>query len=313
MDGLNVSYVRHKKKIIFHAINFFLLVCGGALLILHAQKLATCGFIPKHLSSHFHHIFEEIGKALAVAGVLASTVDIFLKKMLTAEVIRDVAPFIEGVGLPEQFRHEIAHIRRIPVYRKNFCLSYKITEDDFPQGFIKLSCSWLFEIVNSTDEDQIFDFSVAVEDKYPYIKSPKIISAGAKDGTKIIWQHKTCRWIQFSFPFLKKTEKTKWIETGHKIPIPPKSESITCWIHTESIVKADSEETFYMSHPTLNFTVHVDAPNDYHVNVDFGHRSKDIHQLPPENDTHTWRTGIALLTCHSLRTEWRPKPNENAV
>src|SRR5260370_36050008 len=70
-----------------------------------------------------------------------------------------------------------------------------------------------------------------------------------------------------------------------------------------------------MTDPTLGFTISIDAPEDFNVDVYFGHRcNKDeetaaehIHQIPPtKGRTRMWQAEIALLTWHSFRIEWKP-------
>jgi len=169
------SFILRKRQIIFYSLIVGLLVVGSAL-VYYSEHLAK---LHPGLSGRF---LDEVGKALLIAGILAGSVDIYLKRRLASDFVRDVAPFIEGMGLPQEFQDEIAFIRRLPIYRKNLWLRYRIERMPPPkQGYVRLLTTVSCEVLNATDETQEFRVNVFCENAYPEVGESKILAAGADD------------------------------------------------------------------------------------------------------------------------------------
>ena len=69
-----------------------------------------------------------LGEGLIVAGVLAVTVDSYLKRHLTRAVIRDVSPYLMGASLPEVLRNEIHALCATEVIRRDLELDFIFRE-----------------------------------------------------------------------------------------------------------------------------------------------------------------------------------------
>ncbi len=83
-------------------------------------------------------VAQEFGKAFLVAAILASSVDIYVKRRLVSDFVRDVSRFIEGLGLPQEFQEEIRFIRNIDVYRKAFEITYTIRPIPKSSGYVRV-------------------------------------------------------------------------------------------------------------------------------------------------------------------------------
>ena len=190
-------------------------------------------------------IIHEISQALITAALLALSVDLYLKKRLATEFVRDVSPFIEGIGLPDEFQDEIAFIRRIPVYRRDFRLSYRIRRVEAASGFIIMRTGIVFTLVNQTEVEQKYPFAAGCEDAFPEIGRARVVAAGVIGPGP---DRKT-----YSGDALAKVLKTEGsMQTlSLIISIPPKNDKILAWAEMESIAEENDSDIFWFTTPTV--------------------------------------------------------------
>jgi len=155
--------LRYRRGIVFYG-GVTALLLFGFVVILKAEEIA------EGITFLTQPVIEEVGKALMAAGILAGSVDIYLKRRLATDFVRDISPFIEGMGLPQEFQDEIAFIRRIPLYRKDFQLEYKIFDDPvLIPGYVRVRTSIWYELINPTEQAQPYEHVVAVGNSYAHV------------------------------------------------------------------------------------------------------------------------------------------------
>jgi hypothetical protein len=259
-------------------------------------------------------VVTEVGKALIVAGLLSGTVDIYLKRRMAADFIRDVSHFIEGIELPRGFQEEISFLRRIYVYRAEFELFYRLVPLAEHPHYYRLYVSVSYQIVNQLDQLYSYSHRLFCEDEFPEIEQSKIINAGVKG--KGISTYSYSR-AENNFPAntLSRTGTTE--EFVLDVLIPPNKETyrtdpIVFWGEMSSIQEENDGDVFYFTHPTLNPTIRVEYPDDLAVTVYIGHRFQDsapgkITKVPPTGKTHTWTLSAALVPWQSVLVEWKKR------
>jgi hypothetical protein len=298
--------VLHMRADMPRTVTFYSIVAAiaviGLLVLFNAARI-SCWFT--FLPEEF---VVELGKALLIASLLAGSVDIYLKRRLATEFVRDVSPFIEGLGLPIEFQDEIAFIRRIPVYRKDLRITYRFVPlDGARAGYVQVKTTAVFTLVNQTEIPQKHEFVVGCEDAYPAIGASHIVGVGLMglpEGPKT--------WSIASGNFGGRLSVDSPFETFKEIvEVPPKSNTISAWAEMESYSEINDSDIYFFTAPTVNPTVAVECPEGMSAMVYFGHRVRDIAPgkiqaiPPPPARTHTWKAEAAMLPWHSVYIEWK--------
>lgn len=286
---------------------------------------------------NYEEISSRFGEALFLAGILGSTVDLFVKKRLATDVATHVSPFIVGHWLPSQIQEEARVIQRIELFRKNLILEYKLT----PNGDkLEVTTCAKYVVENLTYEKKSFLFRVAVQ-----VPKGKIINVGVTGlGTgrdfnlhmddplsgpeaHVSGPLRRCWYDMFKIGkhiFRRKKNRSPVDQSaaGQAAPFPSevfkrlieiprltnnRNEEITFWWETRQILTQNDTEVFYFTEPTLHATVNVDYPPEYSLTVSFGHRnSAGAIPIPPEHP-RTWLLDAAFLPWQSIMVDWRLK------
>lgn len=192
------------------------------------------------------------------------------------------------------------------MFRSNFRLRYRI--ERHRAGYVKLLTSMIYEVVNPTDEPQKYSIDVGYEDAFPEVGQAKILSVGAQGSGMT-----PC----FNLSAAEIHDQTRpegpLLSLAKTLVIRPKSGPNIAWVDLESYEEENGGDTFFFSYPTVNVTVTVDAPEDFELEVYFGHRFQQgehsrISKVPPPPErTHTWQMTGAMLMWHCVSIEWKGK------
>jgi hypothetical protein len=131
--------VRRKPSLSFFVTLAILCVWGVVL------KL---GRLP-YLQSQFS---ESLGDALIIAGVLALTVDYYLKNRVLREVSSDVSKYLIGYQLPGEVQDRIKGLLQTTWIRRNCKVRCRLTELPEPLGHIRLEVTISDEMENITND-----------------------------------------------------------------------------------------------------------------------------------------------------------------
>lgn len=295
------SLIRSRRKIFFYLLLGLLFAAGIGAISSAPAINAYWLWLP-------HELVEEVGKALVVAAILAGSVDIYLKRRLAEDFARDVSPFIEGFGLPKEFQDEIAFIKRIPLYRRNYRATYRLSRDsNVPSGMLRVHTTVTYDVYNSTDSTELFDLAIAVENAHPHIAAARVLSAGLRGDS----MGPISRSVDEISRNCKELEG--FVVFSEAFSIPPGKEPVSAWIEGEAILEENDSDLLLLTYATANLTIHVEAPNDLEVRVYFGHRCQE--DSPPKvavipaapGIAHTWQISAAMLIGHSIHVEWKKK------
>lgn len=239
------------------------------------------------------------GHALVIAGILALTVDRFIKERFLKEVSWDVSKYLIGYNLPPEIQDKIRDLMRTEVVRRNFELRYRLTSPAQPSipPKLKLEIEFSFELENVTSRTQVYQQHVAFEkhDK-PSLVELRCDSTDAK--AVYCWQESTL--------LEEKDDEPGVLEAfGKKIKIPPHNceQGKTYKIGGKYffVVPEDYSDLFSFFSPTINVTaIAVDVPQD----LEF------VAPLGDVSTTRRWEYRRVFLPGEHIHVRWFRKPAE---
>jgi len=109
-------------------------------------------FVRPYWATHF---MDDLIVALTIAGILALTVDPFVKRMARREATRDIFHHMLGFKLPEILRNRLQEIvEKTKLYRENMIQHIVMSEDgELVQFLVEMD----FEVVNPTQHTLCFE------------------------------------------------------------------------------------------------------------------------------------------------------------
>jgi len=232
------------------------------------------------------------GDAFIIAGVLAVTVDRYVKLRLRDEIAHDVFFAALGVDLPEELKEEILAIGECKLVRRGMDITYKLTPAD-DLAYLCCETRVEFAMENLTNSAQEFTHSVWVSDAIAGADNPKfpiLLVKGALPDTGYCLQHE-------KISLTDRDHGREWHRTVH---IPGKS-TVKFWTTTQQILPAEFEETFILAQPTIGVTVRIDCPPQIHSTVVFHHR---LCKEPDPQPHDTWKVDAAFFPNSIIRTCW---------
>jgi hypothetical protein len=104
---------------------------------------------PPYFKTQF---FESLGHALVIAGILALTVDYYLKNRVLQEVSADVSKYLIGYQLPGEVQDRIKGLLQTTWVRRNCNVRCRLTELADEPGHVRLEVAISDEMENITNE-----------------------------------------------------------------------------------------------------------------------------------------------------------------
>jgi hypothetical protein len=233
--------------------------------------------------------------ALIIAGVLALTVDRYVKLRLREEIARDVFYAALGIYLPTEMKDEILAIGECKLVRKNMVVTCTLT---CKEGYVVCETTSEYQLENLTSRRQPFDHRVWVARPIPSLPSPDtpipqvkaVVASGGYD-------HK-----------LTKTdlaeEQFRWTWQAPAPVIVPRKSTADFSATTTQFLSFENEDKYEVLVPTIGITVNVSAPPELVPYVAFEHRSaSEFCRLSPGS----WRLDAAFLPNSFFRVGWKRK------
>jgi len=231
--------------------------------------------------------------ALIIAGLLAVSVDRYIKLRLRDDIARDVFFAAVGIHLPEELKAEILAIGDCKFVRRNLDLTYRISAHP-SEGFVTCETEMEFEVENLTGHVQQFAQRVWVSRHTSAELEPDepIVFIRADIGKTTVHEFRGGE-IELEIDDHKR---------GCAMPvrIPPR-EKAHFWSTTRQVLPHRHEDRFTVLQPTIGVTVRIDCPDGMESGVTFDHRiGREAEPLP----RNTWRLSAALLPYTSFRMSW---------
>jgi hypothetical protein len=257
-----------------------------------------------------------VGEGLIVAGVLAITVDTYLKKHLTQAVIRDVSPYLMGADLPDVLRSEVHALCATEIVRRDLEIDFHFIELPGEPDFISVTTKVQYRIENLADTVRSVPILVSVAK--PYKPTADFIQIEDVGAINIVDEKgATTRFEEHASPAADLGADEGGDETvtrfrvwRRSMQIPPHSQGVTTrfWSTTHQILPIEYQDAFVSVHATIGHTVRATYPDSLSVHVQFGHRLyREAHQIPTARPTF-WRLDRAFAGRATTMIEWRKRP-----
>jgi hypothetical protein len=298
-----------------------MLIAFGVLCIL-AHEMLDEPTLKKYLVSggaHIVHVALSVigttGEAALVAGVLALTVDLYLKRRLTQEITQDVSAYVMSRALPRELQDEVDSFCREHSVRTELELNYTFTDIEGNDDFILMTVLLHFQVINLTDEFQMFRHVASVQKipNAPTNAGPEMViipEAGAKyvfdaagspadyhdrgnlgndsaDGTYRMW--------------------------SKQVYIPPKGSRTNAffWSYRRQVLPKEFQDTFILTNATIRPRLEVRCPDWMDISATFGHRI-DADAFTSGNPKF-WVLNAGMPPFSSISIEWRNKASRPPV
>lgn len=208
----------------------------------------------------FERFIHGLGEALAIAAILAFSVDAAAKRELLEDVVKNVSTHIVGHLLQPELRAVIDQYLKADLVRTSWNITYTIT--DWPgqppdSGYRKLVTAFDYEMENRAGAARYYDCVYEVEKSlFPSIGKAEIRTV---EGRTLAGP---------SSDFLSKDYPEAFYETRSNLGFEKKKVKIhkgrSYAIHAESVelVRDGSILPFYAKHPVLHTTLTVEYPVD---------------------------------------------------
>jgi hypothetical protein len=231
--------------------------------------------------------------ALIIAGVLALTVDRYVKLRLREEIAHDVFFAALGIDLHPWLKEEVLAVGDYKLVRHEMQLTYKISRSD-DDGYISCETETYFEIENLTNRTQPFTNALWLSDPPLGARRPPfpISYVKAKVPKSKGYEHDA--------EHIKLTSRDRGILWEGLVTIPA-HEKAEFWSTTHQTLPIDYEEPFVVSQPTIGITVRVECPSDMDADVFFFHRLGEKAEKLPHR---TWKLNAAVFPYTVFRTVW---------
>lgn len=235
------------------------------------------------------------GEALLISGVLAVTVDRYVKLRLREDIAHDVFFATLGVHLPHELKNEILAIGDCKLVRRDLFVTYKLTPYNDTM-LVHCETEASFAMHNLTDQPQEYAQEIAI----PYEPSGSV-------PTEIPITFVKAQMSNGVVPYELTAAEMKFEETAHgiawkKVVRIPANDSVRFWSTHHQVLPAEFEEPFIFAQPTIGVTVKVQAPPEIQHVVIFDHRLGNEVEALPHN---TWKLNAAFFTNTLFRTAWK--------
>lgn len=231
-------------------------------------------------------LFQKLGEAIAIAGVLTLVVDAAAKQRLLREFAKDVSTHIIGRRLPPDLRKYIEQYLETDLIRTSWAITYTITEWPGKPEYEKLVTLSVYEMENRSSSEQEYDCNYEVETSFfPDIGKTEILHCA---GINLL---NPDEFFDTGKDDLKPVEKESNITFSKRVTIPVHAgpayrfsfESVECF-------RDGSIAPFFANHPVLSTTLTVFYPIErmrVFVDLSFGDIEKDAERIQLSNGV-TW-------------------------
>lgn len=234
------------------------------------------------------------GDALLIAGLLAVTVDRYVKLRLREDIAHDVFFAALGIHLPDKLKEEILAIGDCRLVRREMQVNYKLTPLT-TEPLVLCETEVSFGMENLTHQLQEYTHRVWVGNPPAGVQHPpqsiSFVKAQLPRGDG----------YEYCGAQILAIEQ----ELGHfweeSVKIPPRA-TAQFWSTTRQLLPLEYEDTCILTQPTIGVTVRVECPKELEHTVTFGHRLRTATEELPYN---TWRLNAAFFPHSPFRVTWR--------
>lgn len=232
--------------------------------------------------------------AFIIAGLLAVTVDRYVKLRLRDDISRDVFFAALGIHLPAELKDEILAIGDCKFVRRNMSVYYRL-KGSREDGFLYCDTETEFEMENLTSHPQSFEHNVWVGRAPHGCKEPEhpilFVKAEAQES------------YEYTDKDLELEERDQERGWRCRVKLAPRG-TARFWATTRQILPSRFEDVYLLLQPTVGLKVRVDGPEGIEPSVTFDHRLREEGEKLPSN---TWKFKAAFLPNSTFRIAWKAR------
>jgi hypothetical protein len=299
-----------------------LLIVGGAILIVLAEVFGETelrSILVRASAVHTVHvilgILGGIGEASMIAGLLAFTVDVYLKRRLTEEITEDVSSYVMSRGLPRELQDEVDHFCRQHSVRVDLELNYTFAEIEGRDDFILMTVLLHFQVVNLTDEFQPFKHVASVQltpGRTTNAQESMVVIPEA--GAKYVFDESGTRSDYLLRGNLgADTPDGAYRNWSADVWIPPKGTRPNSffWSYRRQVLPIEFQDTFIMTSAAIRPRLEVRCPEWMDVTASFGHRIQPDEFVT--SNPKFWVLNAGLPPFANISIEWRKRGKSTPV
>jgi hypothetical protein len=232
--------------------------------------------------------------AFIIAGLLAVTVDRYVKLRLRDDISHDVFFAALGIHLPDELKDEILAIGDCKLVRRNMSVYYRL-KGSREDGSLHCDTETEFEMENLTSHPQSFEHNVWIS------RAPH----GGIDPEHPILFVKAEAQTSYEYDATQIELEERDHERGwhRSVKLAPRG-SARFWATTRQILPNRFEDVYLLMQPTVGLKVRVDCPEGIEPSVTFDHRLREEGERLPSN---TWKFKAAFLPNSTFRIAWKAR------
>jgi hypothetical protein len=243
-----------------------------------------------------------VAEAIGVAALLGLTVDPYVKRRLSREIAKDVAPLIFAYGRPGKIADEIEYFRRITCFQQNLVVNYDFEE--LRDNYIRVLTQMTYEVVNLSDEKEPWVHAPQVlMEKYGDIEPARILGVEAAGEDIEFLERYSLR--EDEIPTERKDDTLTFKRTVHVRPNKDRP-SNRFWCKVSEPFLRNDHDFVFVTTPAVGVTIRVHKPPGLLVSVAFGHRNRDRIVITPAQEPNQWFLDSAFPPWTWATVSWRP-------
>lgn len=246
-------------------------------------------YYPPRFATEFWYA---LAHALLVAGLLALTVDIYLKKRTLKEVANDVSKFLVGYSLPAEVRDSIQDLMHETLIRRNSLLRIELVPLDNEAKEVKLKIEVSDEVENISSKGQIYIDEVSYEKHDKQTVTEMRCDSEDPKAQYCISGEKLVIVDNKDEPGVKCVRGKKIKLPGYSQKSGSKYQFRAKW---EIILHENYSDVMSFAHPTINATVEVNCPPNFKFTLS--------PQADSEN-ANRWEFHRLFLPDQHIRYRW---------
>jgi hypothetical protein len=296
----------------------YLIFIGLLLVAVHAfldERLLSRYFIEgaARLLNVTFGMIGAVGEAALVAGLLALTVDMYLKRRLMQEITQDASTFFLSMGLPRELQEEVDALCREYAVRTELELNYTFTEFEGDSDMVMMSVLFSFNVVNLTADPQPFDHIASVQLAPNALRNEVVLIPEA--GAKNVFEENgaPADYVEQGQPDLGDVVNGKYRVWRKRVYIPPRGseQAAFFWSYRRQILPREFQDTFIFTHAAIRPRLQVSCPDWMDVSATFGHRlTADSFT---SGNPKFWILPGGMPPYASVSIEWRKKGKQATV
>jgi hypothetical protein len=302
---------RFRRRVIILDVIGFILIAAAEVI---DQKLLQ-EYLVSGAAKTVHAILGVLGasgEAALVAGLLAVTVDLYLKRRLTEEITEDVSAYVMSRALPRLLQDEVDSFCREHSVRTELDLNYTFSEVLGDPAYILMTVLFRFQVMNLTDESQPFEHIASVQKVRNFAGEPMILipEVGGRyvddeNGTPADYHEEGDLGTDSKDGAYRIWRKTVWI--------PPKGSGTQAffWSYRRQVLPREFQDTFILTNAAIRPRLEVHCPEWMEINATFGHRLR-ADEFTSGNPKF-WVLNGGMPPYSSISIEWRNKGRQTPV